>query len=138
MYSLMESLFLQPYEQIINESLFNKKKDNEIINNEYKELLSSLKKCMLKLKQQKDFKKKCSNYTPNLTVESFEDINFKYNDAIILIIDDDQDIRNEYRWILNSLVDILKEDYKEIYNKWNFKYGDGDEGCLYVKYIIKK
>lgn len=137
MYSLMESLFLESDEHIINESLFNKKKDNEIINNEYKELLSSLKKCMLKLKQQKDFKKKCSNYTPNLTVESFEDINFKYNDAIILIIDDDQDIRNEYSWILNSLVNILKEDYKEIYSKWNFKYGDGDEGCIYVKHIKK-
>ena len=29
---------------------------------------------------------------------------------------------------------MARNELKEIYNKFNFEYGDEDEGCLYIDY----
>lgn len=124
-----------------------KQLENEY-NEDYDELLKTLKLCLSKLKAEKDFKKKCiessrkinkyfsendpdrlkDGYIPNLVIEDD-------GDCYILIIDDWQLVAIEYNWVLHDLVDILDADYKEVSDKWDFGYGDGDEGCLYPSYM---
>lgn len=120
---------------------------------DYQELLSTIKKTISKIKTTKQFKDECiksskeankylidseepfkEGYIPNLTATDFEDDGHGY--FIVEIIDDYQIIAISYRWILYWIVDYIEENFKEVYDKWDFDYGDGDEGCLYVDYAF--
>lgn len=68
-------------------------------------------------------------YIPKINISLFEDGGYA-NWAIIQIIDDSQDICIYYSWILYDLSDEYNKQFPD--NKYNFDFGDGDEGCLYI------
>lgn len=111
--------------------------------NDFLKLVNCIKVIVNNFKSSEEFKYKCNksknNFVPKLVVDIFEDMLYYKSTgfiggAIIEIIDEDQEIRILYSWILHDIVNIIKRDYKEIYNKFNFEYGDEDEGCLYIDY----
>ena len=125
----------------------------KIAKKEYDRLLQLIPKSISKLKSSSDFKKRCKescldyskrfgfdsivkndNFIPKLHCENFEDLDSKYGDAIIEIIDSNQAVRIVFSWILYDIVDILQKDYKDLH--FDFDYGDGDEGCLYIQYYL--
>lgn len=145
-----------------NSSELDKKINNYILtNNDMKELndqinnmIKELKSNYNRMKSTSEFKNKCIKsskeynniwpddkvkigYIPRVNITIFESLSNKYWSAIIEVIIDDQDIRIQYDWILYDLVDSLKGKYD-----FDFGYGDGDEGCLYLtvnrNYIKKR
>lgn len=132
-----------------------KKKEQKKLNeDEFKEaekqfenLIKFIKKLIPELKRSKEFKelqktanKKLvddwdmdirSTYCPDFIVEIEEDINV-YGEAILLINDEEQEIREEYNEFLEWICKRILSN-----NEFNFKcdIGDGDEGCIYLKYV---
>lgn len=122
--------------------------DEEIkeLKNQINEMIKDLKSEYNKMKNTKDFKDKCIKsskeynqrpgegqlkigYIPKVNIKIFENIDPIYHDAIIEVIDDTQDVRIHYRWILYDLADTIEGKYD-----FSIDFGDGDEGCLYLYY----
>ena len=136
-----------------------KKEYLDQMDKDYQELLKTIEKSISKIKTAKEFKDKCvesskkaneyivdseepfiEGYIPPLKAFDFEDDgygNFEGDgNYIIEVIDDCQVIAITYNWILYDIVDYIKENFSDVYKKWGFDYGDGDEGCLYVSYTL--
>ena len=130
-----------------------KKEYLDQMDKDYQELLKTIEKSISKIKTTKEFKDKCvesskkaneyivdseepfiEGYIPPLKAFDFEDDG--YGNYIIEVIDDCQVIAITYNWILYDIVDYIKENFSDVYRKWGFDYGDGDEGCLYVDYVF--
>ena len=130
-----------------------KKEYLDQMDKDYQELLKTIEKSISKIKTTKEFKDKCvesskkaneyivdseepfiEGYIPPLKAFDFEDDG--YGNYIIEVIDDCQVIAITYNWILYDIVDYIKENFSDVYRKWGFDYGDGDEGCLYVDYAF--
>jgi len=130
----------------------NKKKlsNNAIkeMNNKYNELVKELKNNYQKMKSTSDFKKKCKdavnnwnsmcdddndkwniNDKPYVNIRIFDFLNNDGNNGIIQIIDDDQDMNIQFDFIIHDLAKSVKDLFDKYFE---FGFGDGDEGCLYV------
>ena len=129
---------------------------------EEKELVSAINKIINKLKSNSDFKNKIKEthdkYEERVANGDYEEEDIKfppfkcklieelyceyeidnelYFFGIYEILDGSQEQRIIYSWVLHKITDELKQKYPDIYNKFDFSYGDGDEGCLYVCYRI--
>ena len=120
---------------------------------DWNKLIIDLKSCYSKLKNTSEFKEKCKkgidelnkewlpddescelNSTPKINIEEFESLDNDGIDGIIEVIDDDQCVRIVFSWILDGIVNIYKSSYVDESKKWDFYFGDGDEGCIYVNY----
>ena len=119
------------------------------MDNKFDELIKELKKNYQKMKSTSDFKKKCKdasaeyndaygdvpdmrvspNYIPRVNISEFEGLDRDGNDGIIEIITDEQEICIFYDFIIHDLANSVKDSFGKYFN---FGFGDGDEGCLYV------
>ena len=129
------------------------KEEIDEMEKDYDELLSTIKKVISKMKNTSDYKNLCKEccekynkycgydnevkndrFVPKLIVDDYETIGGSDLSAIIEIIDEDQMVRTYFGDILYMIVKLLKEWFPDIHKKFKYNYGDGDEGCLYIKY----
>lgn len=115
--------------------------DKNAVNKKYRELLQALRKSLNKIKSSDEFKNKCKDKTPKIHIEEFEYFYYnekdKHGESVIEVIDEDQETRIKFSWILDKLVKYIKDDYNELYKIFQLGTGDGDEGCIYVEIYTK-
>lgn len=85
-----------------------------------------------KLKKSIENKKKRLNIPQNIKLECKEDKSLRKNNLVVFVICDD----NQYvRDALNPIIKRIGNEAKKNIDipKIKFSYGDGDEGCIYIK-----